>query len=86
MRFCPPKILLSDINNIIHQSLVAHGRSVTSSSQITEVKQHRDQLVLGWVTSPRVTLMAMCRGIGQASHVMPPPPTSSDGYLVEQES
>ena len=32
---------------------------VTSSRQITEVKQHRARLVLGWVTTARVTLLAM---------------------------
>ena len=46
----------------------AHGRMVTSSRQITKVKQRRAQLVLGWVTAARVTLPAMCRGVGQASH------------------
>ena len=30
---------------------VAHGRMVTSSHQITEVKQRRARLVLGWVTA-----------------------------------
>ena len=30
--------------------MVAHGRMVTSSRQITEVKQRRARLVLGWVT------------------------------------
>ena len=52
--------------------VVAHGRVVTSSRQITEVKQRRAQLVLGWVTGARVTLPAMCRGVGQASHIIPP--------------
>ena len=47
--------------------VVAHGRVVTSSGQITEVKQRRAQLVLGWVTGAQVTLPAMCRG-GWASH------------------
>ena len=51
---------------------VAHGRVVTSSRQITEVKQRRARLVLGWVTAARVTLPAMCRGVGQAFHIMPP--------------
>ena len=32
---------------------------VTSSRQITEVKQRRARLVLGWVTTARVTLLAM---------------------------
>ena len=36
--------------------MVAHGRMVTSSRQITEVKQRRARLVLGWVTAARVTL------------------------------
>ena len=31
--------------------MVAHGRMVTSSRQITEVKQRRARLVLGWVTA-----------------------------------
>ena len=31
----------------------AHGRVVTSSCQITEVKQCRVRLVLGWVTGAR---------------------------------
>ena len=51
--------------------MVAHGRVVTSSRQITEVKQRRARLVLGWVTAARV-LPAMCRGVGQAFHIMPP--------------
>ena len=33
--------------------MVAHGRMVTSSRQITEVKQRRARLVLGWVTAAR---------------------------------
>ena len=45
---------------------------VTSSRQITEVKQRRAWLVLGWVTVARVTLPAMCRGVGQAFHITPP--------------
>ena len=54
-------------------AMVAHGRVVTSSRQITEVKQRRARLVLGWVTAgARVTLSAMCRGVGQAFHIMPP--------------
>ena len=52
--------------------VVAHGRMVTSSRQITEVKQRRARLVLGWVTAARVTLPAMCRGVGQAFHITPP--------------
>ena len=52
--------------------MVAHGRVVTSSHQITGVKQRRARLVLGWVTSAQVTLPAMCTGIGQASRIMPP--------------
>ena len=51
---------------------LAHGRVVTSSRQITEVKQHQAWLVLGWVTGARVTLPAMCRGVGQAFHIMLP--------------
>ena len=52
--------------------MVAHGRVATSSHQLTEVKQCRARLVLGWVTAARVTLLAMCRGVGQAFHIMPP--------------
>ena len=52
--------------------MVAHGRMLTNSCQITEVKQRRARLVLGWVTTTRVTLLAMCRGVGQASHITPP--------------
>ena len=54
------------------QTLTAHGRVVASSRQITEVKQRRARLVLGWVTGDRVMLPAMCRGTGQAFHIMPP--------------
>ena len=57
---------------MIVNNMVAHGRMVTSSRQITEVKQRRAWLVLGWVTAARVTLPAMCRGVGQASHITPP--------------
>ena len=39
---------------------------------ITEVKQHGARLVLVWVTGARVTLPAMCRSVGQASHIMLP--------------
>ena len=54
--------------------VVAHGHVVTSSRQITEVKQRQAKLVLGLVTGARVTLPTMCRGTGvlQASHIMPP--------------
>ena len=66
-------LLSSSQGNIIHLgslvTVVAHGRMVTSSHQITEVKQRRARLVLGWA---RVTLLAMCRGVGQASHITPP--------------
>ena len=58
--------------NILTYFVVAHGRMVTSSRQITEVKQRRARLVLGWVTAARVTLPAMCRGVGQTSHITPP--------------
>ena len=54
-----------------HICVVAHGWLVTRSHQITEVKQRRTQLVLGWVIAARVTLLAMCRGVGQASHITP---------------
>ena len=37
----------------IASHVVAHGRMVTSSRQITEVKQRRARLVLGWVTAAR---------------------------------
>ena len=33
--------------------LVAHGRMVASSRQITEVKQRQARLVLEWVTAAR---------------------------------
>ena len=49
-----------------------HHRVVASSRQITEFKQHQVRLVLGFVTGARVTLPAMCRGVGQASHIMKP--------------
>ena len=62
-----PKVYMS-----IGMHMVAHGRVVTSSRQITEVKQRRARLVLGWVTAARVTLSAVCRGVGQAFHIMPP--------------
>ena len=52
-------------------TFLAHGRMITSSHQITEVKQRRARLVLGWVIVARVTLSAMCRGVGQASHITP---------------
>ena len=45
---------------------------VTISLQITEVEQRQARLVLGWVTAGRVTLPAMCCGVGQASHITPP--------------
>ena len=51
---------------------ISHGRVVTSSRQITEVEQRRARSVLGWVTAARVTLLAMCRGVGQAFHITPP--------------
>ena len=53
-------------------SFDTHGRVVTSSCQMTEVEQRRARLVLGWVTGARVMLPAMCRGVWQASHIMPP--------------
>ena len=56
----------------LYMKNVAHGRVLTSSHQITEVKQRRAGLVLGWVTVARVTLPAMCTGVGQAFHIMPP--------------
>ena len=35
--------------------MAAHGRVVTSSHQITKVKQRRARLVIGWVTGARHT-------------------------------
>ena len=64
--------LICFMNSDVCLSMVAHGRLVTSSRQITEVKQRRARFVLGWVTDGRVTLSAMCRGVGQAFHIMPP--------------
>ena len=53
--------------------LVTYGRVVTSSRQITEVKQRRARLVLGWVTARCSShAPAMCRGVGQASHITLP--------------
>ena len=52
--------------------VVAHGRVVTSSRWITEVKQRQAWLVLGWVTCAQVMLQAICRGVWQAFHIMPP--------------
>ena len=54
---------------IILSCVVEHGQVVTSSRQITKVKQCRARFVLGWVTAARVTPPAMCRGVGQASHI-----------------
>ena len=53
-------------------TVVALGRMVTSSRQITKVEQRRARLVLGYVTAAGVTLPAMCRGVGQASHITLP--------------
>ena len=36
---------------VLLSAVLAHGRVVTSSRQITEVKQRRARLVLGWVTA-----------------------------------
>ena len=63
---------MEQVTRFVNTSMVAHGRMVTSSHQITEVKQRRTKLVLGWVTAARVTLPAMCRGVGQASHITLP--------------
>ena len=60
--------------------MVAHGQVVTTSRQITEVKQRRARFVLGWVTAARVTPPAMCRGVGQASHI--PLPLSTQQWWV----
>ena len=54
-------------------NVVAHGRVVTSSHQITEVKQRRARLVLGWVDARCSShAPAMCRVVGQASHITMP--------------
>ena len=45
--------LVSVESDTIINIKVAHGRMVTSSRQITEVKQRRARLVLGWVTAAR---------------------------------
>ena len=58
-----------DMNQTQYQ-VSLHGstdRVVASSSQITEIKQHRAQLVLGWVIGTRVMLAATCGDVGQAS-------------------
>ena len=68
---------------LVRLYMVADGRVVTSSRQIIEVKQCQAQLALRWMTNARVTLPAMCRGIGQVSNIMPPLCTHHDGYLVE---
>ena len=71
----PSKKSLHDVNTqetVRPVPVVAHGRMVTSSRQITEVKQRQARLVLGWVTAARVTLPVMCRGVGQASHITLP--------------
>ena len=58
---------------LICVTMVAHGRVVTSSRQITEVKQRQARLVLGWVTARCSShAPAMCRGVGQASHITMP--------------
>ena len=57
---------------LMQSKYLTDGRVVTSSRQITEVKQHQAWLVLGSVKGTRVTLLAMCRGFGQASHIMLP--------------
>ena len=70
--------------------MVAHGRVVTNSRQITEVKQRRAWLVLGWMTASHwLVFESCCRPCVEVSgkplilcHLSPP---SSDGYLVKQE-
>ena len=67
--------------------VIAHGRVVTSSRWITEVKQCRARLVLGWVTARcSVTHRPCVEVLGKPliSRCLCPP--SSDGYLVERES
>ena len=44
--------------------MVAHGRVVTSSRQITEVKQRRARLVLGWVVSTWMGDRCSCHAAG----------------------
>ena len=65
-------------------AVVAHGRMVISSRQITEVKQRRARLVLGWVTESRCQPSVEVLGKPLISRRLRPP--SSDGYLVERES
>ena len=62
----------ASIYGIAAYMVVAHGRVVTGSCQITKVKQCWARSVLGWVTGARVKLPAMCRGVGQAFHIMLP--------------
>ena len=64
-------VKFNDKNGIVNMA-VAHGRVVTSSRQITEVKQCQTRLLLGWMSGARVTLPTMCRGVWQASHIMLP--------------
>ena len=58
-------------NDLTH-NMVAHDRVVTSSHQITEVKQCRARLILGWMAGARVTTLAMSGDVWQASHIMTP--------------
>ena len=80
--------LRSPIELYDDRSALAHGRVVTSSRQITEVKQRRARLVLGWVTArcsshaPRPCVEVLGKPL--ISRCLCPP--SSDGYLVERES
>ena len=66
--------------------MVAHGRVVTSPLQVTEVKQRRARLVLGWVTGAQVRWWPCVEVLSKPhiSYCLCPP--SSDGYLVERES
>ena len=64
----------------------AHGRVVTSSRQITEVKQRQTRLVLGWVTCARVMLRPCVEVFGKPLISCGLCPPSSDGYVVERES
>ena len=65
-------------------TMVAHGRVVTSSRQITEVKQRRARLVLGWVIGARVMLPAMCRGVGLSYHAASVHPAVMGTWWNEQ--
>ena len=79
-------LIFVQVGVITQQDLVAHGRVVTSSRQITEVKQRRARLVLGWVTGG--VLESRCwpcvEVLGKPFISCRLCPPSSDGYLVER--